>query len=67
MGDAILSCAMAPLKRAGRSVQRMANRLNRLEGALSTKADAESERLAKKFGLVAARRAASAPVCSRRR
>ena len=43
---------MAPLKRAGRSVQRMANRLNRLEGALSTKADAESERLAKKFGLV---------------
>ena len=43
---------MAPLKRAGRSVQRMANRLNRLEGALSTKADAESKRLAKKFGLV---------------
>ena len=43
---------MAPLKRAGRSVQRMANRLNRLEGALSTKADAESQRLAKKFGLV---------------
>ena len=46
---------MAPLKRAGRSVQRMANRLNRLEGALSTKAgeyDAEIERLAKKFGLV---------------
>ena len=43
---------MAPLKRAGRSVQRMANRLNRLEGALSTKYDAESQRLAKKFGLV---------------
>ena len=46
---------MAPLKRAGRSVQRMANRLNRLEGALSTKAgehDDEIERLAKKFGLV---------------
>ena len=46
---------MAPLKRAGRSVQRMANRLNRLEGALSTKAgeyDGESQRLAKKFGLV---------------
>ena len=43
---------MAPLKRVGRSVQRMANRLNRLEGALSTKADAESQRLATKFGLV---------------
>ena len=43
---------MAPLKRAGKSVQRMAGHLNKLEGALITKADDESQRLAKKFGLV---------------
>eukprot|EP00964_Phaeocystis_antarctica_P105817 scaffold70798_cov64-Phaeocystis_antarctica.AAC.3 len=41
---------MAPLEKAGKSVQRMARRLNQLEGALSTKAS--SARLAKKFGLV---------------
>jgi hypothetical protein len=50
--DAILFYAVAPLKRAGKSVRRMAGHLNKLEGALSTKADAESQRLAKKFGLV---------------
>ena len=43
---------MSPLKRAGKSVQRMAGHLNKLEGALITKADDESQRLAKKFGLV---------------
>ena len=51
---------MAPLEKAGKSVQRMAGRLNKLEDALSTKVtrgrrqplDAESQRLAKKFGLV---------------
>ena len=47
---------MAPLKRAGKSVQRMAGRLNKLEGALRAdedgdEGDAESQ-LAKKFGLV---------------
>ena len=52
MGDAILSCAVAPIEKAGKSVRRMAERLDKLEGALSTKADAESQRLAKKFGLV---------------
>ncbi len=52
MSDAILSCAVAPLRRAGKSVQRMAGHLNKLEGALSTEADDESQRLAKKFGLV---------------
>jgi len=31
VGDAIQSCATAPLKRAGKSVQRIAYRLNRLE------------------------------------
>ena len=39
---------MAPLKRAGRSVQRITYRLNQLEVDLSTK----SQRLATKFGLV---------------
>ena len=48
VSDVILSCAMAPLKKAGKSVQRMVRRLNKLEGALST----ESPQLAKKFGLV---------------
>ena len=65
VGDAILSCATAPLKRAGKSVQRMAGRLNQLEGALSTKAgkfDAESNRLARKFGLVGGEKGA---LCSR--
>jgi hypothetical protein len=55
VSDAILSCAVAPLKRAGKSVQLMAGHLNKLEAALSTKlgeADDESQRLAKKFGLV---------------
>jgi hypothetical protein len=52
VSDAILSCAVAPLKRAGKSVQRMAGHLNKLEAALSTKADDEGQRLAKKFGLV---------------
>ena len=52
VSDAILSCAMAPLKRAGKSVQRMAGHLNKLEGALITKADSKTQRLAKKLGLV---------------
>ena len=52
VSDAILSCAMSPLKRAGKSVQRMAGHLNKLEGALITKADSKTQRLAKKFGLV---------------
>ena len=55
---------MAPLKRAGKSVQRMAGRLNKLEGAIhpkalgpwateaAIKAHAESQRFVKKFGLV---------------
>eukprot|EP00964_Phaeocystis_antarctica_P120055 scaffold83807_cov57-Phaeocystis_antarctica.AAC.1 len=43
---------MAPLKKAGKSVQRMARRLNKLEDALSIKYDAESQRLVKKFGLL---------------
>ena len=64
VSDVILSCAMAPLKRAGKSVQRMAGRLNKLEGAIhpkalgpwateaAIKAHAESQRFVKKFGLV---------------
>ena len=50
--DAILFCATAPLKKAGKSVHRMVGRLNQLEDILNTKADAESQRLAKQFGLV---------------
>ena len=52
MSDAIVSCARVPFNKAGKSVRRMAGRLNQLEVDLSTKADAESKRLAKKFGLV---------------
>ena len=48
VSDVILFCALAPLEKAGKSVQRMAGRLNKLEGALSTK----NQQLAKKFGLV---------------
>jgi hypothetical protein len=52
VGDAILSCAVAPLKRTGASVRRMAGRLDQLEGALVAKAGAANEVFVKKFGLV---------------
>ena len=52
MSDVILSSALAPIEKAGKSVRRMAERLDKLEGALSTKADAEGQALATKFGLV---------------
>ena len=48
MSDAILSCSLSPIKKAGKSVRRMAERLDKLERALIS----ESRLLAKKFGLV---------------
>ena len=58
--DAIVSCARAPLEKAGKSVRRMAERLDtledKLEKALSTdrydRVTDEGKRFAKKFGLV---------------
>ena len=53
MGDAIISCAVAPLKRTGKSVQLMANRLDKLEDDLTAAmVGAESKQLATRFGLV---------------
>ena len=52
MKDAILSSALAPIDKAGKSVRRMAERLDKLEVDLSITDDAESQRLAKQFGLV---------------
>ena len=52
VSDVILSSALAPIEKAGKSVRRIAERLNRLEGALSSKYDAESKKLLKRFGLV---------------
>ena len=52
MSSALLSCARAPLERAGNSVRRIAERLTKLEGALGTAAEPETKRLANKFGLV---------------
>ena len=52
VSDVILSSALAPIEKAGKSVRRIAERLNKLEGALSNKYDAESKKLLKRFGLV---------------
>ena len=52
VSDVIYSCALRPVTKAGKSVRWIAERLNQLEVNLSTKADAESQRLAIKFGLV---------------
>ena len=62
MGDAILSCATAPLKRAGKSVRLMANRLSTLEDDLVAKAGAANQVSVKKFGLVGGDKGA---LCSR--
>ena len=48
MSDVILSRALAPIEKAGKSVRRMAGRLDKLEKSLSAK----SQELATKFGLV---------------
>jgi len=48
VSDIILSSALRPIEKAGKSVRRMAGRLDDLEGALI----AESKQLATKFGLV---------------
>jgi uncharacterized coiled-coil protein SlyX len=52
VSDVILSSALAPIEKASKSVRRMAERLNKLENDLITKADSESKRLAKRFGLI---------------
>ena len=51
MKDAILSSALVPIEKVGHSVRRIAERLNQLEVDLSTKANDESKKLLKKFGL----------------
>ena len=76
--NVILSSALAPIEKAGKSVRWMVGRLNKLEGALSPKLEeyteaafkawAESQQLAKKFGLVGGEKVGlRSRLCSRRR
>ena len=63
VSDAIVSCALAPLGRAGKSVRRFAKRLNHLEDALcsefrvysSAEAGANSKKLLQRLGLTGSR------------
>ena len=52
MKDIILSSALTPIEKAGKSVRQMAKRLNELEVNLSTKVDDEGKKLSKRFGLI---------------
>ena len=68
MSDVILSSALAPIEKAGNSVRWMAERLNKLEVALGSNANAEGQQLAKKFGLVGGEKGGlRSRLCSRRR